>query len=760
MVGVDDAHLLDEQSALVVHQIVRRHLATVCSPCAPANGTGCDHRPVEGRAAAAAGGATAVQGGDRGAARSRAGRTSSNRRPRTRYGITPAATSLYLRQLVADELGAGRLFQRSEVWVWDAQLEVSATLAELIDATIGQQSPPVHEVLDVLAVADPVELGVLGEIAGASAIDDAETHGLITVDTLANPPMARLAHPMFGEVRRIRAGTMRLRQLRSTVAAKLPPLDDPPDPVSVVRRAVLIADSDTPPCPELLVEGAAAALRLTDATTAERLARKAVDAGGGEKAKLLQGLALVSCDRLHEALAVNASLIDAAPTEHARVLYTAARATILSSNWEIDRAEAELASVRETAIALGLMRPYSCVAALLQSIRGRAEAAVEAATRGLTAPGWIDDFFELVGVMGMVAGLRELGRVEELQQAVERGYRLSRASPHSPTMRYPLGVLHLDALRLSGLLRAQRQAADTLADEPMDDAFARTHRALFEGMTAMALGDLAAARNWLRETLATGAARETTWIGNLARLWLATVMSMSGDHDGARTILAVPDPSHRPFLIELALASSWVRACEGATSEAAAIVLRSAASAQAAGRPAQEVLCLQTAAQYGDPSGASRLMELTTVVDGPRVTTAAEHAQALRDEDGDLLREVSRLYEAFGDRVAAADAAAQAAIVYRDQGRRGAAMTASAVARRLADETGADTPALRANTTPVPVTARQREIITLAATGLSNREIADRLTMSVRTVEGHLFRASQKTGTNSREELIALVEGR
>ena len=29
VVGVDDAHLLDDQSALVVHQIVRRHLATV-----------------------------------------------------------------------------------------------------------------------------------------------------------------------------------------------------------------------------------------------------------------------------------------------------------------------------------------------------------------------------------------------------------------------------------------------------------------------------------------------------------------------------------------------------------------------------------------------------------------------------------------------------------------------------------------------------------------------------------------------------------
>jgi DNA-binding CsgD family transcriptional regulator len=31
--------------------------------------------------------------------------------------------------------------------------------------------------------------------------------------------------------------------------------------------------------------------------------------------------------------------------------------------------------------------------------------------------------------------------------------------------------------------------------------------------------------------------------------------------------------------------------------------------------------------------------------------------------------------------------------------------------------------------------------VTLAAIGLSNRQIADRLTASIRTVEGHLYRA-------------------
>ena len=60
---------------------------------------------------------------------------------------------------------------------------------------------------------------------------------------------------------------------------------------------------------------------------------------------------------------------------------------------------------------------------------------------------------------------------------------------------------------------------------------------------------------------------------------------------------------------------------------------------------------------------------------------------------------------------------------------------------------------------PLPITARQREIITLAARGLSNKEIADRLTMSVRSVQGHLFRASQRVGVNGRDQLVAILHG-
>ena len=67
------------------------------------------------------------------------------------------------------------------------------------------------------------------------------------------------------------------------------------------------------------------------------------------------------------------------------------------------------------------------------------------------------------------------------------------------------------------------------------------------------------------------------------------------------------------------------------------------------------------------------------------------------------------------------------------------------------------TPALRQASEPLPLTDREREIVMLIGEGLSNRAVAERLTLSVRTVESHIYRAMSKTGTTSRDELAALL---
>jgi DNA-binding CsgD family transcriptional regulator len=57
------------------------------------------------------------------------------------------------------------------------------------------------------------------------------------------------------------------------------------------------------------------------------------------------------------------------------------------------------------------------------------------------------------------------------------------------------------------------------------------------------------------------------------------------------------------------------------------------------------------------------------------------------------------------------------------------------------------------------LTASERSVADLAAHGHSNREIADRLVLSVRTVESHLGSAYRKLGVRSRGQLVGALTG-
>ncbi len=171
-------------------------------------------------------------------------------------------------------------------------------------------------------------------------------------------------------------------------------------------------------------------------------------------------------------------------------------------------------------------------------------------------------------------------------------------------------------------------------------------------------------------------------------------------------------------------------------------------------------MCLQIATQFGYQSGAARLRELESIVEGPRVGLAARFAAALHDGDGAELATLSEEFERIGDLVAAVDAAAHAAIAYRRRDKRGSALGCSTRADALAAQSGATTPALRQATEALPLTDRETEIVMLIGEGLSNRAIAERLTLSPRTVESYVYRAMMKTETTSREELAALIPRR
>ncbi|HUB56493.1 MAG TPA: helix-turn-helix transcriptional regulator, partial [Mycobacterium sp.] len=133
--------------------------------------------------------------------------------------------------------------------------------------------------------------------------------------------------------------------------------------------------------------------------------------------------------------------------------------------------------------------------------------------------------------------------------------------------------------------------------------------------------------------------------------------------------------------------------------------------------------------------------------------------RGLADHDGDVLDAAANRFADMGAVALAADAAAQAAREHARTRQRGKEMKSSTRAHWLASQHEIRTPAVHSAAQPLPITDREREIVMLAAAGLSNRQIAEKLSVSVRTVEGHVYRIFAKLDIDHRDQLIRLVGG-
>jgi DNA-binding CsgD family transcriptional regulator len=207
----------------------------------------------------------------------------------------------------------------------------------------------------------------------------------------------------------------------------------------------------------------------------------------------------------------------------------------------------------------------------------------------------------------------------------------------------------------------------------------------------------------------------------------------------------------------LSIATGGSLVANGCVTEAITTVQQGAREARERNQPTHELACLQLAAQWGDTTGAARARELADDLGLPLAKAVARHTESLATHDGEELLAASNDYLAIGDRATAADVAAQAAVAFTRNQHRKRGLYAAALAKELSDACGGlCTPALRSPASQ-PLTGRQREIVEFVVAGLSNREIAERLYMSVRSVEGHVYRACQRVGANSREELAAIA---
>lgn len=668
---------------------------------------------------------------------------------------------LYLRHLVEQERAAGRLCVRDGHWSWTGSPAPSASLLALISSHVGSVPEAVLDVVDVVAVSEPVDVDLLAALTDGDAIEQAERRGLISM-TAPGDHTVRIGHPLYGEIRRSQAGPWRMRRLRGRVARALTERGDA-DIDALIRAGVLWAESDLPPNPELSVQAAAAAFQRLDLPLAERLLQPARQ-HGLTQAHILYGYVLNLMSRAEEAEAIFAAVDLAVLEEDQRCNLMTVRAA--NCLWPMSKPELSWQLVDE---GLSQHPAQRSVQHTLQAVRSIQLASAARPREAIAAARTVDlprlpAVAALVAVWALVIALGDIGAIAEASRAAAVGYELAATSPEATYPGVGLADHHVTALLIAGQIpEAQEIAAATrrrCADMP---GIASTVATAISGLAALAGGDLRAARREMAtaNTIFAELGEPSTLCYRFS-IVTVEILARLGDVDAATAALAtmarLKHPSFDYLEPDRLIATAWVAAARGAISPARAAARRAAEYARDHEQYGREVLCLQTACQLGDKRAAARLAELSEIVEGPRVEAAAVLAAAFAGGDGDGLCQASHRLEQIGDILGAADAAAHAAVAYRNRGLHGSALTAAGRAQRLArDCGGAVSPALRQAGQPLPFTDREREIISLVSQGLSNRQIAEVLSVSTRTIEGHLYRATARTGVSSRAQLAALL---
>lgn len=281
----------------------------------------------------------------------------------------------------------------------------------------------------------------------------------------------------------------------------------------------------------------------------------------------------------------------------------------------------------------------------------------------------------------------------------------------------------------------------------LDHAVACAHA--IEAMVVASQGDAAGARALADEALRLVDPLESRSVAVYARRALAAAAMAEGDYGAAyeqarKVFDPHGDPVHYhasyPALPELAESA----ARSGHHAEAVEIVERAARTLDRGGSPRLRALLHRSRALLAEPERAEPGF-LAALADPTLERRPFEHAQALL-EYAEWLRRRRRIAEARPFLSTAYD-------TFRRLGARPWSERAQAELRAAGLDVDTPDPGTFAELSP-----QQQQIVRLAARGLTNREIGERLFLSPRTVGSHLYRTFPKLGITARSQLRDVLE--
>lgn len=665
---------------------------------------------------------------------------------------------MLLGELVHAGVSAGTIVQRDGVWSATGPVVSAGSLPTVVAARLDRLDPAVRAAAELVALAEPVGAWTLERILPAEALAGCESEGLLVAVPDRRRQQVRLVHPLYAECLRATVPPLRAREhyRRLADALRATGMRRGRDRVLVALWQLAAGQRGDP---ELLLAAARDASAAHDHDLAARLAQAAADGGGGHAAHQVLLDELPYQGRTAEAMRLAARLRAEAPDRRALVRVVQSQARLHLAAGDLRTAESVLAEAVRSA-----PDPESADWLLVQHADlaysiGAVSRSLAIGEQVLHRPGadqracirLAATRIRALCAAGRISAAHELGK-QSLDRLDELGER--RAGWHDL-----VGMASVQALVMDGRLSESVAVAEAGVAAALEgDAVAG--RALWVLDLAQAMlfaGRPRTAGRLLRETLALMPVQA---MPATFHLWgydgLAEAAALCGN---AAAAVANVDQLERAmpagFVAPRRSGTVWAVAAAGELSRARAVARQHADQLGGAGAAMMRLLVLHDIARLG---GAREVVDDVTDTaagcGGGLAAMLAANAVALAARDAAALDEVAARLHAGGFDLMAAESAAAASRAYRAAGHTGSGYASATRARELAAGCeGASTPLLGLLDEPPLLTGREREIAGLAATGLTDKEIADRLQLSVRTVHSHLHRSYRKLGISDRAQL-------
>lgn len=682
---------------------------------------------------------------------------------------------LLLRCLLKDSKADGNLVRRNGVWFLTRALSGSGEgLAEVVRNKVLRTSEAEREAMYVIALSEPVPAAVLDALVGRDTLRSLMDSRLVLATNGAGSPL-KMWHPMYGEALRQIVSPARSLQIRQRMVQHL--LAEPTSAEGLLRMVSWALDCGADVDDEQLLRAAFLAAKLLQNQLAMAAAGKVRSEALRPRARAVMAMVNYNDGDYRSAVRLleeGAGFLDADPSGPmgAGLLWGAARSALGDSSADI------VADARSAALELAAGR--SPADPVVKQIHRHA-AALE------------------------LAALAHDGRYLELREGLESFEAgLGADEPDVVMNQLFLLAMQCELLMVEGqavqALEMGREAL-VLLDEHNDDLLYFSDFILVRyALAALESGDWAAAEAALNRYAASSAMGLITFGGDIQALKGLSLLRQGRLEQASALLtpaveaLRVKDPQRlrglgnalafyaaaRSGNIELAhrlFGDLGLTATGGAYVEALA-ELFSLAGKEHLGKgtgleklrslpdsthlhqlPGVLLQNLVLRAELGDLRAMEEIQETASSMAGTWAGGWQSLATAQVGGAGDGFVNAGNLLAAGGMPGPAAVAFEKAATAFDAEGKRPEARQA-AVLRDVSEASLGDALVHDPHTEvdrSVPLTRREQDIVALAVSGLTDRQIAEKLMVSVRTVEGHLYRSYAKLGIRRREDLGAAV---